>query len=117
MSTEMSKIEIAFIAAFLSPQRLETLLNVTQDKASAISLHQRILSLNSNLMKIVATIEIALRNTVYNNISRHFGVSNWLQQPPIKLDLKNGDKAKIIAAMDSAKRSEYAKKAKPKRRY
>lgn len=60
-------------------------------------------------MHVLATIEIALRNTIVENLSGHFGVANWLQQPPVAFTWKAPERTKIAAAVDSAKRSEYAK--------
>ncbi|MFX3680346.1 MAG: hypothetical protein ACN6I5_03670 [Hyphomicrobiales bacterium] len=60
-------------------------------------------------MNVTATIEIALRNTVAENLSHHFGVPNWLQQPPVAFRWKEPERKKIAAAVDSARRAEYAK--------
>ena len=111
MSREMTKEEVEQLATFLSTERLNALLALTGNLGIAVNFHQETLGLNSHLIKIVATIEIALRNIVYNNITNHYGAANWLQQPPINLTLEKGDKDKIVKALDSAKRSEYAKKS------
>jgi len=103
--------EIDHLANFISAERLDKLLRLTGDLEVAIQIHQDTLALNSQLIKIVATIEIALRNTIYTNIMHHFEAANWLQQPPVTLTLGDGDRKKIIMALDSAKRSEYAKKS------
>ena len=67
------------------------------------------MQLGTSLMNVTATIEIALRNTVAENLSHHFGVPNWLQQPPVAFRWKEPERKKIMAAVDSAKRAEYAK--------
>ena len=66
-------------------------------------------------MNVTATIEIALRNTVAENLSHHFGVPNWLQQPPVAFRWKEPERNKITAAVDSAKRAEYAKLSQAKK--
>jgi hypothetical protein len=111
MSREMTIEEIEQLSNFISAERLDKLLRLTGDLEVAIQIHQDTLALNSQLIKIVATIEIALRNTIYTNIMHHFEAANWLQQPPVTLTLGDGDRKKIIMALDSAKRSEYAKKS------
>ena len=111
MSREVTIKEIDHLANFISAERLDKLLRLTGDLEVAIQIHQDTLALNSQLIKIVATIEIALRNTIYTNIMHHFEAANWLQQPPVTLTLGDGDRKKIIMALDSAKRSEYAKKS------
>lgn len=111
MSREMTAKEIEHLANFISAERLDKLLKLTGDLGASIQIHQDTLALNSQLIKIVATIEIALRNTIYANIMHHFEAANWLQQPPVELNLEDGDRKKIVMALDSAKRSEYAKKS------
>lgn len=111
MSREITNKEIEQLAKFISTERLERLLKLTGDLIPAVQIHQDTLALNSQLIKIVATIEIALRNTVYSNIMNYFEAANWLQQPPIMLTLKDSDRKKIVMALDSARRSEYAKKS------
>jgi hypothetical protein len=111
MSREMTAKEIEHLANFISAERLDKLLKLTGDLGASIQIHQDTLALNSQLIKIVATIEIALRNTIYANIMHHFEAANWLQPPPVKLNLEDGDRKKIVMALDSAKRSEYAKKS------
>ena len=111
MSSQMTAEDTRRLSASLSVERLNKLIAITRDETIAVSSHQDTLGLNSHLMKIVATVEIALRNNIYNNIANYFGVANWLQQPPIALTLVDGDRKKIVSALDSAKRSEYAKKS------
>jgi len=111
MSREVTAKELEQLANFISVERLDRLLKLTGDLGVSIQIHQDTLALNSQLIKIVATIEIALRNTIYANIMHHFEAANWLQQPPVKLNLEDGDRKKIVMALDSAKRSEYAKKS------
>jgi hypothetical protein len=99
----------ATMLRWLSEERLGKLIAVTGDLEAAIELHQATLRLGSYLMTIVATIEISLRNAVSENLSAHFAVNNWLSQPPIMLQWREPELNKLKQAVDSAKRSEYAK--------
>lgn len=109
MSTEISTKDADQLVAMLSPERLHWLRTLTGSERTAILLHQETLQLGTDLMKIVATVEIALRNTVSINLSQHFGVDNWLQQPPVAFTWKEQERKKIPQAVDSAKRAEYSK--------
>ncbi|WP_414832857.1 hypothetical protein [Afifella sp. YEN Y35] len=100
---------VAQLTVLLSPDRLASLTELTGSAETAIELHQATLQLGSRMMHVTATIEIALRNTVADNLSRYFGVPNWLQQPPIAFRWKEPERKKIEGAVDSAKRAEYAK--------
>ena len=93
----------------LSRERLSALIDLTNHEAIAIDLHQATLELGCDLMKIIATVEIALRNAVFANLAQHFGVANWLQQPPVAFCWKEPERKKVAAAIDSAKRAQYAK--------
>lgn len=109
MSTEISTAMAQRLADLLSRERMGRLLALTGDEAAAVSLHQDTLALNCAMMKIVATIEIALRNAVYANIALHVGSQSWLQAPPIKLVILQYERKAIERAVESARRSEYAK--------
>lgn len=109
MSTKFAADEIACLIRFLSAERLKSLIQLTGSEQSAIELHQATLALGAQLMGVVATIEISLRNSVCNNLSQHFGVDTWLLQPPIPFQWKEPEKKKAIMAQDSAQRAEYAK--------
>ena len=97
------------LTVILSADRLASLTALTGSPETAIELHQATLQLGSSLMNVTATIEIALRNTVAENLSRHFSVPNWLQQPPVAFQWREPERNKIKTAVDSAKRAEYAK--------
>jgi hypothetical protein len=97
------------LSALLSAERIESLVALTGSITTAIELHQETLRLGASMMSITATIEIALRNTVADNLSSHFGVQDWLQRPPVAFRWKDPERKKIEAAVDSAKRAEYAK--------
>lgn len=101
--------DVAAVTVLLSPERLGALTRLTGSAQTAIHLHQETLQLGAALMNITATIEIALRNSVCENLSQYFGVSNWLQQPPVAFQWKDPERQKISTAVDSAKRAEYSK--------
>lgn len=101
--------DIPVIAVQLSPERLGKLFQLTGSARAAIELHQDTLKLGCALMSVTATIEIALRNSVCENLSEHFGVAGWLLQPPFPFRWKEPERSKVSAALDSARRDEYAK--------
>lgn len=97
------------LTVLMSAERLANLTALTGSAEAAISLHQETLKLGAALMHITATIEIALRNAVSENLSHFFGVPNWLQQPPVAFRWREPERNKIAMAVDSAKRAEYSK--------
>lgn len=97
------------LTTLFSADRLASLTALTGSAEAAIELHQETLKIGALLMTVMAPIEIALRNTVAENLSRYFGVPNWLQQPPVNFTWKVPERNKITAAVDSAKRAEYSK--------
>ncbi|MEN9683673.1 MAG: hypothetical protein RLZZ427_1424 [Pseudomonadota bacterium] len=99
----------AALVPLFSPERLQALTILTGSSSEAIALHQQTLAVGSQLMKVVATIEIALRNAVEINLQNHFAVPNWLQQPPVQFQWRSEESTKITRALDSARRAEYAK--------
>ncbi len=75
--------------------------------ALTIKIHQEAISLGGALMSIVAVIEIALRNTVCDNLDQHFGSKTWLSiDPP---PFKERDQGTIKKALTDARRAKYAK--------
>jgi hypothetical protein len=60
-------------------------------------------------MNVTASVEIALRNAVCENLTHHFAVPNWLIQPPVPFQWLEQDRKKIVAALDSARRAKYSK--------
>lgn len=75
--------DVANITRMLSAERLKALTVLAGSAQMAIELHQETLRVGASLMTIIATIEIALRNSVCENLTQHFVVSNWLRQPPV----------------------------------
>ena len=109
MSMSLDAADVAVVAKMLSPERLRNLVQLTGSEGAAIDLHQETLRVGSSLMSVTATIEIALRNSVCENLSHHFGVPNWLTQTPIQFQWRDPEKKKVELALDSARRAEYAK--------
>jgi hypothetical protein len=101
--------DAAAVVGLLSAERLARLIELTGSELDAIELHQDTLKLGAALMRVAATLEIALRNTVSANLSNYFGVANWLQQPPKEFTWRDPERNKIKQAVDSAKRAEYSK--------
>lgn len=101
--------EIQNLKRLLSAERLKAFVEITASEEKAIEFHQDTLRLGSVLMVAIATIEIALRNSVCENLTEHFGVANWLMQPPVPFQWKKPELDKVNKAQDSAKRSKYAK--------
>lgn len=101
--------DVAALTLMISPERLGKLMTLTGSAQTAIELHQETLQLGASLMNVTATIEIALRNSVCENLSQHFGVPNWLLQPPVPFQWREPEKKKIKLALDSARRAEYSK--------
>ena len=77
--------------------------------ASVIDLHQESLSLSGDLMSIVAVIEIALRNAVYQNLNDYFKANKRLFQSPKPFEWLESEERKIINASNFAKRAKYNK--------
>jgi hypothetical protein len=101
--------DVPALRDLLSEERLAGLVALTGSTEIAIELHQATLQLNAALMNVTGTIEIALRNAVFDNLCQHFGVGNWLQQPPVAFTWKEPERKSITKAVDSAKRAAYSK--------
>jgi hypothetical protein len=99
------------LTALLSVERLAKLHQLTGDLKSAIKLHQATLRLGADLMNITASIEIALRNSICDNLGGFFGTPGWLVDPPAAFEWENSEKNKIALAVESARRAAYAKLA------
>lgn len=101
--------DVAALTRMISAERLGALKSLTGSAQTAIELHQETLQLGASLMHITATLEIALRNSVCENLSQHFNVQNWLQPPDIVFQWREPEKGNIDKAIDSARRAEYSK--------
>lgn len=101
--------EIKALLPLFSAERLQNLVDLTGSAEEAIAIHQEILRLGSGLMTVTATVEIAIRNSVCENLNHYFGVPNWLAQPPVAFVWREPERSKIEMAIDSARRANYAK--------
>ena len=101
--------DTAALTRMLSAERLQALMALTGSSEAAIELHQETLRLGAALLNVTATIEIALRNSICENLSQHFVVPNWLVQPPVWFQWRDPEQQNIAKALDSAQRAEYAK--------
>ena len=72
-------------------------------------LHQETLRLGAALMNVIAVVEIALRNSICDNLGRHFGTTNWLRNPPSPFKWREAELNNIRTDLDSARRAEYSK--------
>lgn len=102
-------VQVGNITRLLSAERLKALNDLTQSPAEAIDLHQETLRLGNSLMTVIGTIELSLRNAVCENLTGHFGVANWLRQPPAPFQWREPELKKVGQAHDQACRAEYAK--------
>lgn len=101
--------DVGTLTIYLSPERLAALTELTGSAREAIDLHQETLRVGALLMNVLASIEIALRNSVCANLSQHFGQPNWFLHPPPPFQWRKSEKDKIEKALDSARRAEYSK--------
>lgn len=101
--------DLAALTLLISPERLGALSLLTGNLKAAMELHQETLRLGAALMNITASIEIALRNAICENLGQHFGIAGWLLNPPSPFQWRDAEKNKISMALDSARRAEYSK--------
>lgn len=109
MSRVLEDADVAAIAILLSPERLAALTALTGSTRTAIQLHQETLSLSASLMTVIACVELALRNTVSENLTTFFGAPGWLTSPPAPFQWRAIENQNAQKAFDSARRSEYSK--------
>ncbi len=101
--------DVADVTLMLSAVRLKALAALTGSAQTAIELHQETLRVGASLMTVIATIEIALRNSVCENLELHFGVSNWLRQPLAPFQWRAPELNNVAKAHDGARRANYSK--------
>ena len=98
----INETDIDAIIELLSTERLGYITKYTDSKPLIIEIHQETLSLNGALMSIVGMIEIALRNTVYQNLNQNFAVKNWLFHPPAPFEWRDSEERFITKALEHA---------------
>lgn len=74
------------IERVLSRERLTTYRAFASDDASAWRLYRRNLGLGAALYPLLSDVEVALRNTVHQQLSKHFGRTDWWADAAIVLD-------------------------------
>lgn len=93
----------------ISEPRLETYKKFTRDTDKAIELHNLTMQVGSSLMAVIALVELALRNSINNQIIHDFGVEEWMRNPPHKIMFKPQDKSLIKTAERHAQKAAYSK--------
>jgi hypothetical protein len=109
MSRSLTDADVAAITVLLSPERLAALMALTGSARVAIELHQQTLAAGASLMNVIASVELALRNTVCENLAAHFGSPGWLTHPPAPFQWREVENDNARKALESAKRSAYSK--------
>lgn len=109
MSRVLGDADIAAVTVLLSPERLAALTTLTGSPRVAIELHQETLTVGASLMNVIASVELARRNTVCDNLTAHFGTPGWLTQPPAPFQWRKPEYDNAQKATESAKRSAYSK--------
>jgi hypothetical protein len=106
---ELSDEALAAVTALLSGERLGTFLTLAGSPRPAVALHQQTLQVAGSLMCVTAVVEIALRNTICDQLSSHFGTGDWLRNPPPPFSWRDQERTRIGEAIASAQRAAYAK--------
>ena len=106
---ELSDEALAAVTLLLSGERLGTFLTLAGSPRPAIALHQQTLQVAGSLMCVAAVVEIALRNSICDQLAAHFGKDDWLRNPPAPFIWRDQEKTRIGEAVASAQRAAYAK--------
>jgi len=109
MSMALEDTDVAAITLLLSPERLANLTALTGSPHIAIELHQQTLNVSARLMTVIANVELALRNTVCENLTTFFGTPGWLTHPPAPFQWRKTENQNAQKALESARRSTYSK--------
>lgn len=110
-----SDTDIPAVINLFSEERLRPIINLTSCPRAAIDIHQASLSLGAALMNVTGVIEIALRNSICQNLEQHFGARDWLLNPPSPFAWKETEQKKARTALDNAQRAEYSKLTPPEK--
>ena len=117
MSTPINSKQIDELKILLSEKRLKRFISLTGSDEKAIEFHQESLKIGASLMGIIATLEIALRNTITRNLDCYFDNNDWLQpdfnQPKFKW--QEIECKQIKRAISHSKRGKYAKLSNPEK--
>ena len=118
MSTPINFKQIDKLKILLSEERLKRFISLTRSDKKAIEFHQESLKIGASLIGIIATIEIALRNTITRSLDRHFDNNDWLQPDFNQQEFKwqEMECEKIKEAISSLKREKYTKLSKAEKK-
>jgi hypothetical protein len=108
MSRFLTDADVAAITVLPSPERLAALMTLTGSTRVAVKLHQQTLNVGASLMNVIASVELALRNTVCENLTAHFGSPGWLTHPPAPFQWREAESDNARKALESARRSAYS---------
>lgn len=86
-----------------------TFRELCEAEIDAIELHQITMSLGAALMAALGAVEIAVRNSISNQLESDFGISDWLRNPPAEFNWSTREVDNIRKAISNAQRSDYAK--------
>lgn len=111
MSTELLDVEIQEAIALLSGERLAALKRITGTDRGSYELHQQMLYVAAALMPVTGLVEIALRNAACDRLSEIFGVTDWLNSPPLPFKWRGEEMKSLKRAIRQGQRAEYAKKS------
>jgi hypothetical protein len=106
---ELSDEALATVTTLLSGERLARFLALAGSPRSAVALHQQTLRVAGSLMCVIAVVEIALRNTISDYLTAHFGTPDWPRHPRAPFVWRDQEKARIGHAIASAQRAAYVK--------
>ena len=114
MSTPINSKQIDELKILLSEERLKRFISLTGSDEKAIEFHQESLKIGASLMGIIATLEIALRNTITRRLDCYFGNNDWLQPGFNQQGFKwqKMECTKINEVISSLKREKYTKLSK-----
>jgi hypothetical protein len=105
--------QINELKILLPEERLEKLFCLTKSYEKAIEFHQTSLKLGGALMSVIATIEIALRNTITCNLNNYFDNEEWLCAPsknhPNSFEWQERQHDQIKRGISNSKREKYVK--------
>lgn len=109
MSRNLTTADIEGIKALISTERLSTFVALTGSDEDAVELHQATMRLGSALLASMATVEIALRNSISRQLTEDLKTPDWLQSPPQSVRWSSIETKNINTAVSSARRATYAK--------
>ena len=108
MSRNLTPSDVVAIGQLISGERLTTFQDLTSSDDDAIELHQAVMTLASSIMSTTGVVEIALRNSVVDQLAQSYA-ANWLDPQSTTVPLKNGERKLVKDAKKRAQRAAYGK--------